>query len=108
MVANASNCKQLQANGSKCPLDNDNDNDYDNEKGVWGKNAREEAPPLPLCKRQENSSPVSFFAHFSQIHLRIYTFNNQGIKTTFTHLITFIVINTLLGLTFCFSRPLLS
>ena len=46
MVANASNCKQLQANGSKCPLDTDTDtdtdtdNDNDNEKGVWGKNAR--------------------------------------------------------------------
>ena len=45
MVANASNCKQLQANGSKCPLDNDNDNDNDNDKGVWGKNAREETHP---------------------------------------------------------------
>ena len=64
----------MQANGSKCPLDTDTDtdteNDTENEKGVWGGKrasvrARRDTPPLPLGKRQENSSPV-FFAYFSQ------------------------------------------
>ena len=55
--------KQMQAIVSKCPLDNDNDTDNDNdyEKGVWGKNAREETYPHSHWARDRKIQVLSLF-----------------------------------------------
>ena len=45
--------------------------------------------------------------YFSQIHSRIYTFNNHDTKLPFTHLIPSVGIYTVLGLTSRLLRPLL-
>ena len=44
--------------------DNDKDKDYDNEKGVWGKNAREETHPHSHWARDRKIQVLSFLHIF--------------------------------------------
>ena len=64
MQANATNCQQMQSNGSKCSLDTDTDTDT--EKGVWGKNAREEAHPHSHWSRDRKIQVLSLFTYFNR------------------------------------------
>ena len=55
--------KIIEHNQTYCDKDKDKDKDYDNEKGVWGKNAREETHPHSHWARDRKIQVLSLFLH---------------------------------------------